>query len=121
MKITLKELKEAIVEVVKSIDFRQYHDPEGKQSYLGSADWSDIHGPLDDLDNILHFLDKRAQSRTEAGDRTMARKMIAAGDAIEQGNLKLAEKLLMAIYNTGGENESVYHAIAYVRDEMEDM
>lgn len=83
---------------------------------LGVLDTADYYGPQDNLNNVLHLLGDF--KILKQGDQEMCRKIGKVIVAIEQGKLKLADDLLVPIFNSGGQNRAVYHAIAYAREKL---
>lgn len=87
-----------------------------KTDVVGIMDVADYYGPLNVLENILNFLDRMAIRYIDKKQPEMAEQLQKAGDAIEEGNLPLADALLVSIFKEDGTARGVYYAIAYVRD-----
>jgi len=104
MKLTVYDLKDVIREAIKE--------------QLGSLDTADYYGPQDDVENVLELLDGLKLSAVRRGDRESARVIADAGHLLEKGDLKGAEQMLIQMFNKGGRDRAVYHAIAYIRDTL---
>lgn len=103
MKITYDLIREAVREAIKEI---------------GTMDAADYYGPQDEEDNVLDLLDDLKLNYVRAGKRKLAKAIATASMAIENGNLDVADQVLVFIFKTGGKNRAVYHAIAYIRELM---
>lgn len=123
MKITKKMVKEAVKKSIReainrNLDFRQLHDPDGKQGTIGTMDTAQGFGPQDEMENVLDLLYTLEHKYAEANQIKLAVALEKAQKAIRVGELELADKILVPIFEEGGEHRAVYHAIAYVRDKL---